>query len=178
MAVKLNLLPSDYVVSDSVASVLRIVHPLNLILLGLFLVSGLGMAAFFIFSSITIKNLNATNNTLKNQIQSQQTAQQQVVLLKDRLTKIKKAFTKPSAVKNLALVDPILARALGTSSIVSLEVDAQKTVVSVNFKTNSSLTDFLANLNSLTTFSSISMNLFRYTPGEGYTVEFAFVGKT
>jgi len=175
MAVKLNLLPQDYAVSDSVALVLKIARTLNIILLGIFVVSGLLMAAYFIFSSVTIKSLNTTNNTLKNQIQSLQTAQQQVILLKDRLGKIKRAYTKPSAVKNLTLVEPILASLPNTSSVSELNIDPQKTAMTVNFKTNSALTVFMSNLGTQTSFSGISLDSFSYSPSDGYFVGFSFV---
>lgn len=178
MAVKLNLLPLDYAVSDSVAQVLKISRPLNVILLGIFLVTGLSMAGFFIFSSITIKNLNTTNNTLKRQIQSLQTAQQQVVLLKDRLGKIKKAYTKPSAIKNLNTMEPVLAILPDTASVSELDIDTQKTTVTVNFKTNQGLTNFMTNVSSQTSFSSISLDSFSYGPLDGYLVGFSFIPNT
>ncbi len=176
MAVKLNLLPSDYTVSKPVAAVLKVVRPLNVTLLAVFLASALGMAGFFIFSSVTLKNLNSVNNNLKSQIQSQQAAQQQVVLLKDRLSKIQRVQSTPGASKNLALVIPFV-NAIGDDSVLTeLDLDSQKTALSIGFKSNTNLTNFIKSLNSQSPFSSITLNSFNYNPVSGYLVEFSLTG--
>ena len=177
MAVKLNLLPSDYAVSKPVATVLNIVRPLNVILLAIFLTCALGMAGFFIISSVSLNSLSSTNNSLKNQIQAQQVAQQQEVLLKDRLGKIQTVYNYPSGLKNLTSIGSVIGMLPVNSSVTEMELTSEKTSLSVLFTSNSDLTTFVKTLNSQNTFSGISLDSFAYNPANGYMVGVSFVGK-
>jgi Tfp pilus assembly protein PilO len=177
MAVKLNLLPSDYTITGPLATLIKVVRPLNVTLLAIFLAAALGMTGFLIFSSVSLNNLNSTNNSLKSQIQSQQAAQQQVVLLKDRLGKIKRVIAMPSASKSLSNINPLLDSVGETSAITGLDIDLQKTKLSIDFKSNSELTNFVNGLSSQNNFSAILIDSFSYSPVTGYSVGFSFVGK-
>lgn len=170
MAAKLNLLPPDYAISGSVRQLLKLAKPLNVILLSLFLITVLGMGGFFIFSSFSLNNLKATNTKLEGQIKAQEAAQQQIVLLKDRLGQIKTVQSLPNAAKNLTNVDPYLSILSPNSIISELDVDAQKTSSSIVFRSNSELSAFMKNLNTNKVFSTISLNTFSFNPSGGYLV--------
>lgn len=177
MAVKLNLLPSDYSVSKPLAALLKVVRPLNVTLLSVFLAGALGVAGFFIFSSITLKNLNEKNDILKNEIQAQSEAQQQIVLLKDRLGKIKRVYDIQSADKNLTLIVPYVNSLGANSTITELDVSSQKISLSAAFRTNTELTDFIHSLDSQSPFTNVTLDSFSYNPANGYLVGVSFVGK-
>lgn len=174
MAVKLNLLPQEYTLSGPVARVIKIARPLNIILLSIFLASSLGVAGYFIFSSITLGNLNTANTSYKNQIKAQQAAQQQIVLLKDRLGKIKQVFAKPDTAPNLLAIASIVNSVSGNASVTELDADSQKASLTVAFKNNYELSNFMNLINSQTAFSTISMDTFNYSPKTGYSVAFSF----
>jgi len=178
MAIKLNLLPQDYAISDSVAGILKIAKPLNVILLTIFLLTTVGMSIFFVVSSVSIKNLNSDNETLKNKIQAQQSAQQQVVLLKDRLGKIKKVYLKPNAEQNLSSIDGFVNDLPSTVSVSELTIDFQKITMLVNFKNNTDLRNFMSSLRDQQTFSNISIDSFSYNKTDGYIVGLVFVVKS
>lgn len=177
MAVKLNLLPSDYAVSKPVATVLNIVRPLNVILLAIFLACALGMAGFFIISSVSLNDLNSTNNSLKNQIQAQQVAQQQEVLLKDRLGRIQTVYNYPSGLKNFTAISSVIGSLPVNSSVSEMDLNSEKTDLSVLFTSNSDLTNFVKTLNSQNAFAGITLNSFGYNPTNGYLVGVSFTGK-
>jgi hypothetical protein len=176
MAVNLNLLPQDYKVSDSVAKIIKIVRPLNVILLAVFLLSAIGVGAYFVYSTTVIENLDTTNTTLRNQVKSLQSAQQQAVLLKDRLGKIGKIYAKPAASKNLGAVDFLIKSLPPTTTINLMDIDAEKTGVTYAFATNTDLTNFLNLLNNQTNLD-VTMTSFNYETTNGYVVGFSFVPK-
>jgi len=177
MAVKLNLLPENFSLPGPMRQLVKVARPLNVILLLLFLVTALGMGGFFIFSSVSLNGLVSENNNLKKQIQAQSVAQQQIVLLKDRLAQIKLAQAVPNATKNLNKVDPILALVKNDSLLSELVVDFQKTTASIIFKSNSDLTDFFKSVSSNSDYSNISLGTFNYSPVIGYQVNLGFVSK-
>lgn len=177
MAVKLNLLPENYTLSGPLGQIVKVVRPLNVILLALFLITGFGMGVYFIFSSISLNGLKAENENLKKQIQERSKAQQQIVLLKDRLNQIKLAQAVPGASKNLANIKPILSLVSGNSLLTELSVDSQKTNASVVFKSNADLTNFLKSISSNKTYKAVSLGTFNYSPAAGYQVSLSFSEK-
>ncbi len=177
MAVKLNLLPTDYALTGPVGQIIKFARPLNVILLALFLVMVVGMGGFFIFSSLSLKNLATGNDGLKKQIQAQSAAQQQMVLLKDRLSKIKTIQGIPTATQNLKDINPLLALITGNSFLSEFSVDSKKATATIVFKSNSELTSFLKAVNSNTSYSSIALGTFNYSPVAGYQVSLNFVKK-
>ncbi len=177
MAVKLNLLPEQFNLSGPLGSIVKFVRPLNVILLALFLATALGMGGFFIFSSISLKNLGTANANLKTQIQSQSAAQQQIVLLKDRLGKIKSVQALPNSLKNLGNIGSVLSSIAGSSFVSELGVDALKTSATIVFKSNSDLTNFVKTLSSTKSFTSITLGSFNYNPTSGYLMTLDFSNK-
>ncbi len=177
MAVKLNLLPTDYALTGPVGQIVKFARPLNVILLALFLIMVLGMGGFFVFSSLSLRNLVADNDSLKNQIQLQSVAQQQIVLLKDRLGKIKTVQAIPTATDNLNGMDPLLVLITGNSFLSELNVDVQKVTATIIFKSNSELTNFLKAVNSNTSYSSVSLGTFNYNPTAGYQISLSLIKK-
>jgi hypothetical protein len=177
MAVKINLLPADYTLTGPVAQFVRIARPLTVILLSLFIVTALGMGGFFVFSSISLKSLSVADSNLEKQIQTQSEAQQQIILLEDRLTQIKTVQGIPSAIKNLDNIDSLLTPVANPSLLSELDVDSQKTSASIVFKSNLDLTGFINSLSSNSTYSTISMESFSYSPASGYQVGLNFVDK-
>lgn len=177
MAVKLNLLPENFSLPGPMRQLVKVARPLNVILLSLFLITVLFMVGFFIFSSISLNSLVSENNNFKKQIQAQSAAQQQIVLLKDRLAQIKIARATPNAAKNLNKVDPVLSLIKNESLLSELVVDFQKTTASVIFKSNSDLTDFLKSVSLSSDYSTVTLGNFNYSPAIGYQVNLSFVTK-
>jgi len=175
MALKINLLPADYALIGPVSQIVKASRPLSVILLALFLVTAVGMGGFFIFSSISLNNLSAANSSLEGQVQAQSAAQQQIILLEDRLSDIKTVQGIPSATKSLDKANPLLSLVIGSSLLSELDVVPQKTSVSIVFKSNSDLTNFLKSLYSNGNYSSVSLTSFNYSPTVGYQVGFNFV---
>jgi hypothetical protein len=177
MAVKLNLLPADYSLTDSVRQLIKIARSLNVILLALFFITVIGMGGFFIFSSISLNGLIKENDNLKSQIQEKSTTQQQIVLLKDRLSQIKTVQELPNAIKNFDKISPILGLVTGNSVFSELGIDSQKITTSIIFKSNSDLTNFLKSVSSSSTYSTVSLGTFNYSPVMGYQVGLSFIAK-
>ena len=177
MAVKLNLLPEGFALTGPLGQVVKVVRSLNVILLALFLVMVIGMGGFFIFSSISLNNLNTANKNLENQIDAQSTAQQQIVLLKDRLGQIKTVQGTPGATKNFNNVSPLINLVTGDSLLSEIDIDPQKVNFSVIFKSNSDLTNFLKNLYSSKVYNSVSLATFNYSSAGGYQTGLDFLMK-
>lgn len=168
MAVKMNLLPPEYAVSGGLARVLKTTRMLGVIALAIFVVFALGLAGFFVFSSFELRSLTAGNDGLKGQITALSSSEQQMILLRDRLKKIRTVQTTASSAKNLSSVDPIVAAISGNITLTELAVDPQKVDISVVIRSNSDLTTFLKNLKSSEAFKSVVLTSFGFNPVSGY----------
>lgn len=177
MPIKVNLLPTERRVSGSLGQFLRISRMLGVIALAVFLVFGLGLGAFFAVSSIELNGLNSSNDALKSQLTSLQTTEAQLVVLKDRIAKIKLAQAIPSATKNLTDFNPFLSSLTSGTGISELDVDTAKISTSIVFTSNSDLTSFIKTLSASTLFKNVSLTTFGYNPTNGYLVSIAVTTK-
>lgn len=177
MAIKLNLLPPEYAVSTGLSRILNVTRMLGVIALAAFLIFGVGIGAFFIISSIQLSGLNSSNNSLKSQILAQSQTESQVVLLKDRVKKIKLALNQPSSIKNLTNINPYLSVLGASSSVGELDVDATKMTATVNFKSNTDLSNFIQSITSSTAFKNVTETSFGFNPLSGYLIGISFESK-
>ncbi|QQG41385.1 MAG: hypothetical protein HYV90_04475 [Candidatus Woesebacteria bacterium] len=172
MAVTLNLLPAEYTVSGPLGKILKVVRMLNVILLSGFIIFGLGLAAFFVFSSIQLQGISSEVDALKSQIVSQEKTEQKAVLLKDRLSKIKAVQAVASSNKILNKIEPFLANIGQNSSLNELDIDPQKLDLTVIFRSNSELGVFLSTLRGSDVFKSVTLTTFGFNPASGYLAAF------
>lgn len=176
MAINLNLLPQEYSVKSGLGAVIKVVWSLTIVLLVVFLVFVLGVSGFFFISSSDLNRVSANVDSLKNQVKAQETTEQRLVLLKDRLGKIKGVQSQSSLSKSLADIDSVLGTVSG-GTVGELNVTSLKTDASVVFGSSQGLGDFFKNLISSDKFNSIIMTSFGFNPITGYLVSLKFVGK-
>ena len=175
MPIKLNLLPAEYVVSGALGRILKTTRSLGVIFLAAFLIFVFGLGAFFVVSTLQLRNAAGSEADLKSQIATEEQSEQKIVLLKDRLKKIKTTLALPSSTKNLENLDPFISSIGGGATLTELAVDSGKADVSINFKNNSDLSAFLGNIDTIKTFKSVIMTTFGFNPASGYLVSLRFL---
>jgi len=171
MPIKLNLLPPELMVSKSLGSTLKTIRALGIIAISLFVIMALGMTAFFVISRITLVNLNSKVEALKTNIKAQETSEQQVFLLKDRLAKLEILENNATAVVNLSSIEPFIARISPPSTLTQLVISPTAIDISANIQTNSVLTNFLDSLRSSKAFKSVVLSSISLNPIIGYSLE-------
>ena len=170
MAIKLNLLQPELAVDKNLSSLLKMARSLGIIALAGFLIFVVGISAFFIISSFTLRDLTSDIDVSKSQIAAQETSEQQIVLLKDRIKKIGTVRNSPTSLKNLIAIDPFLSTLSPESSVNELSVDTAKISLLLNFKSNNDLSIFLNSLSESDVFKSIVLASFSFSPINGYSV--------
>jgi hypothetical protein len=177
MPVKLNLMPSGLLISKSLSKVLKTVKAINVILIAIFIIFIVGVGIYFILSSISLKNTETKVEQLKSQIVLQETSEQQLIILKDRLTKISAAKASPDSLKNLSGVNTVLANLSQDSSISQMDVSPTKIDLTMTIRSNTDLTNFIKNVEETNLFKSILLSSFGYSSTGGYNIGVSFVGK-
>src|SRR3989344_6948892 len=170
MATKINLLPPGFGVTGNLGKILKAVRMVCVIGLAFFLVFGLGISIYFIVSTITFNALKSETNSLKEQVKTLQTTEQQIVLLKDRIGKINMALGLPEAIKNLDAIEPFISNLSSSASLNQLEIDAQKIDLSFQFRSTADTSAFIKSLSDMKDFRSVVLTSFGYDSTNGYTV--------
>ena len=170
MATKINLLPPGFGVTGNLGKILKAVRMVGVIGLAFFLVFGLGISIYFIVSTITFNALKSETNSLKEQVKTLQTTEQQIVLLKDRIGKINMALGLPEAIKNLIAIEPFISNLSSSASLNQLEIDPQKIELSLQFRSTADTSAFIKSLSDMKDFRSVVLTSFGYDSTNGYTV--------
>jgi len=177
MPVNVNLLPPELSVSKSLNDLIKTLRALGVIAIAAFLVFGVGVGVFFAISTVTLGSINANVGRLKSQVSSQEKSEQQIVLLKDRITKITSVLTIPNSLLNLTAIGSFLSKFSGSVSIDQMQIDPAAIVLLVNLKTNSDLSTFLGLLENSAIFKSVNLTSFSFSPSSGYSLEVSVVRK-
>lgn len=176
MAIKINLLPPESTVSGPLGKIIKITRTLNVIFLAGFIIFAVGLGAFFIFSTLQLQNINASMDQVKREISAQEKSEQQLIILKDRLGKIQVVQGLPNSIKNLSGVDPLISALPSESaSLTELDLDSKGIDLSVIFRSNSSLTNFVSSLSESQLFRTVVMTSFGYNPATGYLVSLTLI---
>ena len=170
MPENLNLLPQNLQISKGLGSILKTTKSLGVILIVVFIVFGLGTGAFFVYSKITLNNVQTNVEQLKSQVKAQEGSEQQLVLLKDRLAKIASLKSTPNATKNIINMDTLFKNMSPGSAANQLEVLPTKIGISMIIRSNEDLTTFIQNLKTNELFNLVNLTSLGYNMNAGYSV--------
>src|SRR3990172_8063149 len=85
----INLLPQEFKPKGYVVTVSHTLRKVAVLLLTVFLVGSVAILGAFIFTSQRIKGSNSMQEELKTEIETLEATEQRLILLKDRLDKVK-----------------------------------------------------------------------------------------
>lgn len=165
-----NLLPSDLTVPVTVNKLKKNLYNWSVVLGIVLLVGIASMTVFFFLRSSELKKTNADISTLKTQVSSLEKTEQQLVLVKDRLEKIKRVQDGPSVVSEVQGIREIYSNVTslgGTIGEADIKPDSIELTLSVADRNAlKSILDFVIN-NDL--FVNINMSSMAFLPNYGYS---------
>ncbi len=176
MAVKLNLIPQELLISKSLNGILKTLRALNVILSVAFLIFAVGVGAFFIISKYSLTSVEKTLDQLKTQVLAQQSSEQRLILLKDRLAKISMVHKLPSVLDSITKVNSVIADLSGASLISEMDIGSNKIDLSMTIESNDDLTRLMTNIKNTKLFKTIVLSSFGYSPLSGYVLGVSFTG--
>lgn len=172
MAITLNLLPQDQIVSGSLGKFLKISKSLSVIFFAIFILFAIGMTIFIITNNSKLKSLTSNVSSLKEDVIALEVSEKQIFLLKDRIKKIETLKTIPSSLKNLAGTIELVNTLSPTAKVTELDLDSKKVDLTVNFKSNFEMNSFLSTVKQSKSFSSVIVSSFGLSPTTGYLISF------
>ena len=167
----LNLLPQDLRVSKGVGGIVKVIKSLNVILAVLFLISALIVVALFVIGSLRLNSVLSEVDQLKSQVKAQETSEQQLVLIKDRLAKISYARGYANAKDSLQNASLLLNNMTGGVTVNSMNITSVKTDLSLTILSNDELSILMDNLKNSDKFKSIDVYSFEYNKNIGYQIK-------
>lgn len=169
----INLLPTDISPKGPVVKISNLIKNLAVISFVLFLLTALGMLAIFILNSVQLRSLNESSENLKTSIKSLETTEQGLVLVKDRLSKVKLVLADESGgqeAEGLGIINS------GLPTSVSLtEAVVSKDVLDVTFIATDSqgLAALMTRIISQEAFAKVDLVSFSFNPSTGYIPSFS-----
>lgn len=172
MAITLNLLPQDQVISGTLGKFLRIGKSLGLIVLIIYLLFSIGYTFLLITNNTKIKELTLANNSAEMKVLELESSESKAFLLKDRIKKIETLKLIPSSLNNLAGAIGLLDTLPPTARVTELNLDSKKVELTVNLKSTGDLSRFLESAKNSGKFGSVIITSFGLSPTTGYLVSF------
>lgn len=177
MAIKINLLPKEFKVGAGLGKALRLIRILGVISLAAFLIFGMVLGGYLIISSVQLNSLNSSNDSLKSQLKNLETSESQLVVLKDRLSKIKTAENTPSGLPVYKNFDALVDSLSDSTTLNTVDIGPTKLSSTLVFRSNQDLTNFVEKLTKANTFQNIALTSFSFNPNVGYLLSVEFVPK-
>lgn len=164
----INLLPPELTVAKGISKVAKSIRQVTFIALIVYILFGLGLLAFFLFSSSELNSLTKKEDGLKNDIKARETTEQRLVLLKDRVGKIKTALSVESASEEVVGIANLLPLIGASSQLNEVVVDSKKVDLSLVVRSSAELSSFLRSLPTQKDFTNITLTSFGFNPANGY----------
>lgn len=169
MAGKINLLPVELGAGRKALQIGRVLGRISIVVVALSFVLGTtGVIYLFVLQRQVTNQVNK-NNQLTSSIRNLEATEQKLVLLKDRVAKIKNILSQDSAYSNSESVKKIF---FGLPTDVSLDeanLTPSQIRLTVTSKSSLGMVGFLNNLTSLGNFKEIVLKNFSFRPSSGYS---------
>ena len=170
----INLLPTELLPSAGFVRTAKLLKTVLTVGFGIFVVAVLGLVGFFFVNSLALRSSNARQEELKNSIKSFEQTEQGLVLVKDRLAKVKEVEGKENAEGEIDALSRIFSGVPAGVSLTEAVVSKDQLDATFVVANSSSLTQFMAGLIANQDFSRIELLSFSFNPNLGYLVSVGF----
>lgn len=165
-----NLLPSNLQVTKNFASAIKLLRALDVIFIVGFVIFSLAIGAFFIYSKITLGDIQKSVTQLETQVKAKEASEQRLILLKDRIVKVNTIKSSPNALKNVSNLDLLFANMSPAYALDKADIGPQRVDISLILGTNENLTTLFKNVKDSLIFTKVNLTSFSYGAGGGYSV--------
>jgi hypothetical protein len=130
----------------------------------------IGLSSFYVINSFELKNLEAKEKTLIENIKSLGQTEQSFFLIRDRLSKIKMVLAEDSTNKSLENLTLLLGVFPAAATINEVDITAKKADISFTVSGSSLLVQIFASVVSSDFYKNIYLKSFGYNPSSGYAI--------
>jgi len=166
----INLLPVAVGVKTATVKVVAFLKKVSIIITALFLCLGLAALVYFFIASRQLANIKAGEKNLKTTLSSLEETEQQYVLVKDRVTKVKKIIDEKTVEEKLTGLEKLRALLPAGLTISEVEIKEDKTEVSLVGTSSRDAVSFFASLLVGGVYEKITLKSFGFNPESGFLI--------
>lgn len=164
----INLIPEEVAPKGAAARLSIFLRTVSAIGLTLFILVVFGLTSYYLVNYFQLRASESRQENLKNVISSLQDTESSLILLRDRLSKVKEVYAHDSADKNINAVSQVFAQVPSGISISDFETTLKKIDMSVIAQSSLSLSQFINVLITSDLFETINLKSFSFNPTGGY----------
>lgn len=168
MAPKINLLPTDLGPGGETVRIARVLNKSAMYTGALFLFLGLLGVVYILFQSNQIRLANDRIDGIKKNIETLQSTEQKLFLVKDRIQKAKIVYSDKNAQDLIAKLGAALSNLPTDVTIDEADVDPSSAKFAIVSKSSLGMASFLNTFTATSGFKQIVLKGFTFTPGNGY----------
>ena len=170
----INLLPTDLTPKGPIVKLANTLKSVSYIAFSVLVITGIGLVAFFVTNSLSIRSTNTQNEELKSSIESLEETEQGIVLVKDRLNKAKAVLGEKSGREEVQALSDLMPQIVPEATLIEAVVDKDNVETTFVTLSSSILSQLMATVISQDTYKAIELISFSYNPNAGYVVGFKF----
>lgn len=168
---KINLLPDKLLAKTGTRKVANLLGRIAIPALSVFFVGVVAGVGYLIVLNVQLKNLNSKKSQLMTSVESLETTEQQIVLVKDRIQKVNKVLGENNTEASVeSFYNSVLSFVPPGVRVTEAKVTDESTTVSFIVTSSLSLTSLFANMTSSGDFSKIRLESLSFSPSLGYLV--------
>lgn len=171
----INLLPTDLTPKGPVVKLANTLKLISYIAFSVLVITGIGLIAFFVINSLSIRSTNSQNEELKTSIESLEETEQGIVLVKDRLNKAKSLLGEKSGREEAQALSNLMPQIGADATLIEAIVDKAEFETTFVTLSSSVLSQLMATVVVQDTYKGIELISFSYNPNAGYVVGFKFL---
>ena len=173
----INLLPTEFLPSAGLLKTAKLLRSVLTVGFGIFVVALIGLVGFFAVNALSLRTSTARQEELKNSIKSFEQTEQGLVLVKDRLAKVKEVDGKENAQNEIDALSNLFGQVPPGVSLSEAVVSKEELDATFVVGDSSVLGQFMAGIIGTQGFTKIDLLSFSFNPNVGYLVSLGFSSK-
>lgn len=169
---QINLIPSDLVPKKSVIKLSRTLVKLTYGSVAVFLVLVITVLSIFVINTFKIDDLKSEVETLSNSVKEYENTEQQIVLAKDRMSKMKEIWKTATVNKHIFALENILPNVVDQIELSELNITPSKSEITLQSRSSLAMSNFMASLISSQLYNNIVLKNLSFNPNFGYRITF------
>ncbi|HLD92081.1 MAG TPA: hypothetical protein VI795_01655 [Patescibacteria group bacterium] len=176
MEKRINLIPEDLTVPVSTVKLTKLINKISVFAVILLILTSLGMISAFVYFSFNLKNIDSSNLSLKAEVASLEKTEQQLILTKDRISKISLVKSLDSANNNFKnyLEFKTITTNYPDLKLGETVINSKGMEISITTTNTSSFVDFLKGIKEFDKYPEVSISSLSLNPKSGLLLSLTY----
>lgn len=171
---QINLLPVELSPTGLALKISKLFRKLSFIGLGLFVAMLIVLVGVYVFYSVSVRDVSARGEVLKSSIKSLESTETRIVLINDRIKKIKEALGEDLISPQLAQVQDLSSSLTSGATLSQTQISGQKNELQFMVTNPPEISGLLAKLREIKYYGRLVLDSLSFDPQSGF--QFSVVG--